>query len=109
MRIFRLVKFEPGRHLTLRLDAPAGHRIFGDLAVTYEVRERGFGGSRIAVKLSLRPPRTRVAGALARLLPWGDLIMMRKQLLTLKALAERDVMFPRVDTSPHDARLRATT
>jgi hypothetical protein len=90
MRIFRLVKFEPGRHLTLRIDAPAGERIFGDLAVTYEVTPRGAGGSRIAVKITVKPPPSLFGEAVARLLPWGDLVMMRKQLLTLKSLAERE-------------------
>lgn len=90
MRIFRLVKFEHGRHLTLRIDAPAGERLFGDLAVTYEVAPRGERTSRIAVKMAVKRPRTLLAGALGLLLPWGDLVMMRKQLLTLKRLAERE-------------------
>jgi hypothetical protein len=90
MRIFRLVKFEHGKHLTLRIDAPAGERIFGDLAVTYDVAPRGERGSRIAVKVTVKPPPSRFLAALGRLLPWGDLMMMRKQLLTLKGLAERE-------------------
>lgn len=91
MRIFRLVKFEEGKHLTLRIDTAAGERIFGDLAVTYDVSPRAGGSkSRIAVKLAVKPPPGVVGVALSRLLPWGDLVMMRKQLLTLKRFAERD-------------------
>jgi hypothetical protein len=82
MTVFRLVEFEPGEHLTLRIDA-RGTRLFGDMAVTYAVR-RGVAGSRLVVKLNLgcRQP---VAHAL---LAWGDLVMMRRQLCTLRDLAE---------------------
>jgi hypothetical protein len=87
MRIFRLESFERDRHLTLRLDDPLGRRVFGELVGTYRVTAHG-SGSRIVVKLRLcRPPGA--LGLLGRLLPFGDWIMMRKQLLELKAHAER--------------------
>jgi len=85
MRLFHLAAFDPPRHLTLVLDGPS-RRVFGDLAVTYEVLPRR-DASRIVVKLVAGDPR-RPFGWMARVLPWGDLVMMRKQLLTLKALAE---------------------
>ena len=83
MRIFRLVDFERDRHITLSID---GTQAFGNVAVTYTVRPAP-SGSRIVVKIIFRaawysPQRW--------FLPFGDLIMMRKQLLTFKALAERD-------------------
>lgn len=88
MRLFELVSFEPDRHLTIRLRHPGG--LFGDVAVTYLVLPRGADRSRVVVKLLWRYPDAPIAGRLAQsLLPWGDLVMMRKQLLTLKALAER--------------------
>lgn len=83
MRIFRLVDFEPDRHITLLC---ATTKVFGDLAVTYTVRP-GPLGSRIVVKLVFRLGDRPV---MRWLLPPGDLIMMRKQLLTLKRLAERE-------------------
>jgi len=87
MALFDLVEFELGRHLTLRTRRRDG--IFGDVAVTYQVVPRADGTARLVVKLVARYPRTPVLGSLvAWLLPWGDLVMMRKQLLTLKALAE---------------------
>jgi len=89
MRIFRLVEFERGRHVTLRL--PQGSRAarrFGDLAVTYLALEQGPAQCRLLVKLVVHHPPG-LAGSIARwLLPWGDLVMMRRQLLTLRALAE---------------------
>jgi hypothetical protein len=88
MRIFRLAAFEPGRHLTLVLHDAVSRRFFGEIAVTYRVAPTR-GGSRLVVKLRIHHPE----GAfrlLSPLLAAGDLVMMRKQLFTLKALAERD-------------------
>ncbi|HYU15988.1 MAG TPA: hypothetical protein VEL05_07960 [Candidatus Acidoferrum sp.] len=86
MRIFRLVDFEQDRHLTILLDRPRAMRMFGAVAVTYEVVPAP-GGARILVKLLIRRPDGPFR-LLAPLLPAGDLVMMRKQLRTLKHLAE---------------------
>ncbi len=86
MTIFRLADFEPDRHLTVLTDR--ARWLFGEVACTYAVSPR-WGGSRLVVKLVARYPRGRVA-LLRRMLPLGDLIMMRKQLRTLKQFAERD-------------------
>jgi hypothetical protein len=87
MTIFRLVEFEPDRHMTLVLER--GKRLFGELAISYQVRATDDGGSRLIAKLVVRRPRG-PGRLLAPLLPAGDLVMMKKQLRTLKALAERD-------------------
>jgi hypothetical protein len=98
MTIFDLVEFEPDRQLTLRVRQ--GRRLFGDVAVTYlivsDVRHdedhpdgsaRQEGCRLIAKVLVCHPSGP--SHALSRVgLPWGDLIMMRRQLLNLKALAE---------------------
>jgi hypothetical protein len=82
--IFTLAHFEPGRSLTL------DHRgVFGRVAITYRVTPRP-GGSRLVVKLLWVVPGSIARPLLAALLPAGDLVMMRKQLRTFKALAERD-------------------
>ena len=85
MTIFRLAEFEPDVHLTLVHHG----RLFGELAVTYAVTP-----CRLLVKLRVRYPRGPLGWLERWLLPWGDLIMMRKQLLTLKALAEGGLAFP---------------
>jgi len=81
MSIFALISYTHGEHITLR-----SHRT----VVTYAVipAERS---TRVLARVLFDPPGGRLSGALiARALALGDLLMMRKQLLTLKALAERE-------------------
>lgn len=87
MTMFRLVEFEPGRHITAV--SHRFRRVFGDVAVTYMV-QRADPGSRLIVKLLGRHPRGVLGRVLQAPMPWVDLIMMRRQLLNLKRLAERD-------------------
>jgi hypothetical protein len=88
MTIFRLASFAWGDHLTLALpEGGRGERAFGRLWVTYRVVPEA-SATRLLAKLRVasRPGlRGRLSGAL---LAWGDLLMMRKQLLTLAHLAE---------------------
>lgn len=88
MTIFRLVDFEPGKHLTIVMQHPGAIRIFGHLVITYMVRPQA-DGCRLIVKALIRYPQTGVWRLMRWFLPWGDLIMMRKQFLTFRALAER--------------------
>ena len=86
MTIFELVAFEPGR--TITVDSTT--RVFGRVAVSYVLASTGEGRSRLVVKLVFATPPGPYGWLARRLLPAGDLVMMRKQLLTLKRLAERD-------------------
>ncbi|MEO8183637.1 MAG: hypothetical protein ABI895_32805 [Deltaproteobacteria bacterium] len=89
MGIFTLVDFETDRHVTLRIrQGSAAERAFGDVRGTYLVVAEG-QGCRLLVKLLAQYPPGLVGMAARRLLPWGDLVMMRRQLLNLKRLAER--------------------
>jgi hypothetical protein len=83
MRIFRLLEFERDKHLTMTID---GTRAFGDVVCTYAVCPSALG-SRIVVKFNYRLGRSSL---MRWILPAGDLVMMRKQLLHLKELAERE-------------------
>jgi hypothetical protein len=76
MTLFTVASFEPGEHLTIS----SGRHT----AVTYAVGAEP-AGTRLAVRVVFALPRP-----VTQLLLMGDLVMMRKQLLTLKALAERD-------------------
>ena len=89
MRIFTLVDFARDRHLTLRIKHGIGaFSLFGDLAMTYLIVAEHPERCRLLVKIVARYP----AGAKGTLmrwgLPWGDLVMMRRQLLNFKTLAE---------------------
>jgi hypothetical protein len=80
MFLFSLSSFVRDQHITLR-----GRR----LAVTYGVLPQG-PQTRLLARVLFDPPTPAVVGSLAaQLLALGDLVMMRKQLLTLKGLAER--------------------
>ena len=84
--IFDLVEFERDRHLTLVMRD--GRGLFGDVAVTYMVVPQPDGTSRLVAKLLVRYPPGLYGWLASFWLPWGDLVMMRKQLLNLKSLAE---------------------
>ncbi|WP_283138517.1 hypothetical protein [Rhizohabitans arisaemae] len=89
MSIFTLVSFTPGRDLTLRIRPGKGYRVFGDLALTYDVRSENGRTTRLVVKLLLGNAKGPLSQARSKALAWGDLLMMRKQLLTFRRLAER--------------------
>jgi hypothetical protein len=86
MTIFELVEFQAARHFTIRLRW-AGF-LFGEVAATYLLLPDG-GSCRLLVKLLMRHSRRLPALRLRHeAMPWLDLVMMRKQLLTIKRLAE---------------------
>jgi hypothetical protein len=89
--IFRLADFEPGESLTILHRGP----IFGQVACTYWAKRVDGERSRIVVKLVWTAARRGVLGLPERLLlPPGDLVMMRRQLLNLKQLSERTARTP---------------
>jgi len=84
--VFRITAFAADDHITGRI-TPGFARLYGDLAVTYQVRPRGADTTRVVVALAAAadstPSRLR-----RRMLSLGDQIMMRRQLLNLRKLAE---------------------
>ena len=87
MMIYELADYEPGRQITVaskRLSWMIGRQV-----ITYQVTPRADGGSRLLAKRRITPPRG-VFGPMIKLnLPVIDLVMTRKQLRTLKQLAEQ--------------------
>jgi hypothetical protein len=86
MTIFRLAGFTRDRQITLLCE---DSRLFGDVAVTYLIVPRA-GDCRLVVKV-LGGGRGVLRALMRPVLPYGDVVMMRKQLLTLKRLAEESV------------------
>ncbi len=80
--IFQIASFEPGVEIT-GVGRPGPTRRFGPMACTYRVVPVGERTSRLIGRLDLTAKRGGAAVA------WGDLVMMRKQLRTLAALAGR--------------------
>lgn len=88
MMIFEIEEFEPNRSVTIRLKRKL--RFACDAAISYMIVPLKSGGCRLIVKLLVNYPRW-VVGFLMRIIfPWGDLIMMRRQLMNFKRLAERN-------------------
>ena len=92
MSIFRLVEYETDRHLTIVLASRKDREIFGEIAGSYVILPQTELCCRLVVKLLVRYPKRSFWFWMRWFLPWGDLVMMRKQLLTLKHLAEHDSM-----------------
>ena len=90
MTIFRLVGFDEGSTITLDSSTP----VFGRVVCTYRVTASVSSQSHLVAKLLVASPRGPLGPVVRHLLPVGDLVMMRKQLLTLKVLAERDARSP---------------
>jgi hypothetical protein len=90
MSIFDLADFALNQHLTIRTkpDTPA-YRIFGDAAASYLIIAKSARTCRLLVKLVVKYPRGAIGRLMRVFLPWGDLIMMRRQLLNFKGLAEQ--------------------
>lgn len=87
MDIFTVSALVPDRVLELTLIDPGALQAFGPLVCTYQTVPR-VGGTTLRCDLFLTP-RSGFGRVRAYLLAWGDLLMMRKQLLTFAALSER--------------------
>jgi hypothetical protein len=87
--VFELVSFD-APHQWTGVTVPAGERMFGRVAMTYAAEPEG-SGSRIVGRLAV-PLGGPVSRLRTHLLAWGDLVMMRRQFLNFKALAERDAL-----------------
>jgi hypothetical protein len=91
LRVFRIVSFTPGEHLTVMLDSTSGRR--PPYAMAYVVTPKGPSASRVVVHIRASAPRglpKRARCILLAMLAPVDLMMTRRQLRNLRGLAERD-------------------
>jgi len=88
LKIFELVEFEPGRQLTLHIGR--ARWFWGpDVGATYLLVPYDLNSCRLIVNV-VTYAKPGIIGALRReLYPWGELVMMQKQLLTFKRLSEK--------------------
>ncbi len=89
MHVLQIVAIEPGRTLTLGPKSRLATALFGRLYGTYVVTARGPDACRLCVKVNASYPRSLYGRLIGPVMPWIDLWMMRRQLLRLKANAER--------------------
>jgi hypothetical protein len=85
MGAFELIDFARDHHLTGRVSS----RAFGDITVTYLIVPSTERCCRLLVKLVVAYPPGWLRRGLRLVLPWGDLVMMRRQLRNFKRLAEQ--------------------
>ncbi len=87
MTVFRVEDFSPDSFLTI---IPLGRSaLFSDLRITYLCVAGEECQTRLLVRVQICYSRHLLRPLICAFLPLGDLVMMRKQLLTLKHLAER--------------------
>jgi hypothetical protein len=84
--VFELAAFETDEHITLQPRTGSAMSRFGKVSNTYSVRPDG-NGTRLHVRVLFDGPRL-----VGQTLALVNLLMMRKQLLVLKSLAERDAL-----------------
>ena len=88
--IFDVLEVVDGEELTLATRGDVAERVFGPVTLTYAVRPgRGSHGSRLIAVVRQGHGHGGLERARSIALAWGDLPMMRKQLVTLRALAEQ--------------------
>jgi hypothetical protein len=84
--VFELAAFETDEHITLQPRAGSLMSRFASVSNTYSVRPNG-DGTRLHVRVLFTGP-----WLLGQTLALVNLLMMRKQLIVLKSLAERDAL-----------------
>ena len=88
MTIFDLIDFKPDKHLTFRMNKRVAD-IFGDTIISYQILRQKHQFCRLLVKIIVNYPKGLPGVLLKYILPFGDLVMMRRQLINFKALCEQ--------------------
>ena len=90
MTIFYIIDFKPNNYLTIRINEKIlGHQIAADGVITYFIHPINQTRCRLLVKLLILYPKGFMGILSKMILPFGDLIMMRRQLMNFKQLSEK--------------------
>lgn len=89
LTIFTVRRVGPGHTLVLEVTEPRALRMFGPLLCAYQASPEPDGTTTLRADIFVPRPRTVQERVRLYVLAWGDLVMMRKQLLTLARLSER--------------------
>lgn len=89
MEFFEIVSFDYNKHITIQIIKDTKEsKIYGDVAVSYVIIPESKYKCRLLVRCRIK--YSKIFGILLRfVLPWGDLIMMRRQLRNFKKLSEK--------------------
>lgn len=88
MFIFDLIDFKQNNYLTFRLDKRFP-KAFGDTIISYRIFPKKTNVCRLLVKILVNYPKGIPRVLLQDIFSFGDLIMMRRQLINFKTLSEQ--------------------
>lgn len=88
MDIFRILDFEQNKSLTIAMENEAAIAVFGRVVASYLLIPITEISCRLITKICIDYPPPGILFWMQWFLPWGDLLMLRKQFQTLKKLAE---------------------
>jgi len=86
---FRVIDFSQGQELTIQTRGLEW--LLGQVVMSYQAKPISPTQCRLLGRLRVKYPAHPIGWLLRLILPLGDLIMMRKQLLTLKKYAEQEI------------------
>ena len=90
MTIFKVIDFTPNSYLTVRIKKKIlSRKISDDAVITYWIHPKNRTKCRLLVKLLVTYPKGIFGFINKMILPLGDLIMMRRQLMNFKRLSEK--------------------
>lgn len=88
MGIFELISFEKDAQITLSIKPNSGYPL-ESLIVSYMIIKQEANSCRLICKANMQYKPSLLGYIAKKILPWGDLIMMRRQMLNIKRFAER--------------------
>ena len=89
MDIFKIIGFEKNRSLTIEMEYPKAISTFGYVVGSYMIIPVTESSCRLVVKMHVIYPKETVWSWMRWFLPWADMFMLSKQLITFKKLSEK--------------------